>query len=1490
MRSLFRNILLLPACFSCSYLYAQVKLKNRTIIPSNNIDSFSYAYASGKQFNGKIFCILNFNHIVTAGEKQQLSSAGIELYQYIPDNTFTAVITRDVSGAFLAKLGAHSIFELSPQDKLSKRLIENNIPSWAVKQPNTVDVIVHFSKGITPDEAESYFLGKQYPVVDKTWSDYHFITLRAGQQNINELAAIPFVEYIEPVAPDPKTFNYLMRSNTRANVLNAPASEGGEGLSGRGVTIGIGDDADPSGHVDLYDRVINRAAGLQQTHGTHVAGIAAGGGLKDPLFQGVAPQATIIAQLFNGIFLNAGAYIADYRMVVTNNSWGNITGECDLAGVYDTYSKLIDDISVQYPYLLHVFAAGNDGPFTCNGFPQQYHTIVSGHQSAKNVLSVGWGEKNMTVSTFSSIGPAADGRLKPEITSQGSGLRSTAPGNDYFTDWGTSMAAPTVAGGAALLIEKYRQMNSGNDPKSGLIKALLMNGARDIENPAPDHKSGYGFLNLVRSIDILKNNRYLTSNISNGLAVDHSITVPAGLSQLKVMIYWHDPSAAIFAQQALVNDIDLELITPPASVVLPWRLSSDSNNATANATRAADHLNNSEQVTIDNPVAGNYTIRIKGSAINTGPSQEYFIVYDYVPTGVYLTYPAVGEPLVPGESIVIQWDSWGGPNNDFTIEYSVDNALTWNSINSAVPANARQYTWTVPSLTSDKAKIRITKNGTAFSDESRPFVIVSQPQLSLAAVQCEGYAAINGAGVGGATDYEVMMKRGTEMIPVAITANTNYIFTGLNRDSTYWFTVRARINGNPGRRAVAVSRKPDNGTCAGNLSDNDLELDSIISPVTGRKFTSTGITTTTLSVRVKNLDDAPVTGFTIKYSINGSSFSIQNIAATIPSNGSYIHSFTGVNFATAGLYDIIVAVKNNAPDANAANDTFRTIIKHLPNAPVSLPYTENFEAAPVFEITKDITGLPGLDRWDFMNSTDTGRIRSFVNTGIAKSGNRAITLDTKQYISTGNTNYFIGTFNLSNVSGIFPDELGLKLEFSYKHHGQKPHPDNRVWARRSDTDPWIQVFNLDSISLRSGEWKTVLIDLSKTPAALLPTSSFQVRFGQHGNFIMGDDISGNGITIDDVALLAAPSDVQIIAVDSPLNHSCDLSASVPLKIRFATSRIMPGCIPVKYQLDNGPVIAECAPAASNAYTFNSKLNLSSFGPHVLNVWLDDPGDNYKKNDSIRNYIIYNKPVVNIFPYLENFEHGTGNWHTEGYRSSWEYGTPASLKIRTAASGTKAWKTKLNGQYNENESSYLYSPCFDVSSLPVPFLSFSMALDIEQCGVFVCDKLWIEYSADYKTWIKLGSYGQGINWYNNKMENVWDSAGFTNWHVTGITLPTGLTTVQFRFVLQSDAGVTREGVAIDDVQVYNKQANAAGQWMIYPNPVNSILQVVSIHETNQEVDLQVYDALGRRVLQQSFVASGFLDKNSLSVSRLAKGIYALKISDGVNTRTFKLVKQ
>jgi hypothetical protein len=1493
--TLFACYIFLLLCFAASgdAISQPIRLKSRTFEPEKNINSFDGVSLAKKnsQFEGKSFVVLQFSKIPSATEKVMLKEAGIELQQYVPDNAYTAVITGTLKAEVLKQYNAVAVFELAATDKMSHRLTgKNSIPAWAKKEHNKVDVIVHYNSSVSASLPKEYFIQQSYQIVDESWKEYHFITLRVDEAKLISLASTPFVTYVEPVAPDPKTFNYVMRANTRANVLNADVASGGEGLKGKGVTIGIGDDADPTNHVDLRDRVINRAAGVQNTHGTHVAGIAAGGGIKDPMLQGVAPLATIVSQLFNGIFLNAAAYIADYNMVVTNNSWGNITGECDLAGVYDTYSKLMDDLSIRYPFLLHVFAAGNDGTITCFNYPQGYKTIVSGHQSSKNVLSVAWGEKNQSASLGSSVGPTADGRIKPEIMSQGSGLRSTIPVDDYLTDWGTSMAAPTVAGGGALLIEKYRQMHNGADPKSGLVKALLMNGARDIENPAPDFKSGYGFLNLVRSLDMLKNNRHITSTVSNAATNNHNINVPAGVAQLKVMIYWHDPSAAIFAQQALVNDLDLEVTSTASSTVLPWSLNASFNGVNTNAVRAADHVNNSEQVTIDNPAAGNYTIRVKGTKINSGNAQEYFIVYDYVPVGVDLTYPSVGEPMVPGEPVVINWDLWGGPANNFTLEYSVDGGTTWIIIDNNIPANARQYNWTPPTIT-DRCKVRITKNGTSFTDESAPFVVLHQTSVSLSTVQCEDYISINWAPIAGATDYEVMMKRGVEMVSVDTTTNTNHIFSNLHRDSTYYVTVRGRINGKPGRRAIAVSRRPNSGNCSGNISDNDLKIDSILSPLSGRKFTSTEITANSLAVRIRNLDDAPATGFTVSYSLNGAPFMVNNVAATIPANGTYNHTFTGLNFSAAGDYHFVVVVKNSAADVSTKNDTASVTIRQLPNNPITLPHIENFDATPIFEVRKDTMGLPSLDKWDFINSTDFGRIRSFVNTGIAKSGNRAITMDVVQFTPSGNTNYLIGTFNLSNYSATPAADVGLTLEFSYKHHGQVPHPNNRVWARRSDTDAWIEIFSFDSLQLLPGEWRTVAINLSNTAAAINPTSSFQIRFGQHGRLSMGDNVSNAGITIDDVKLLSNPSDVELISIETPVAQGCD-TRSATITIKYKDHRVISTCIPVKYRINGGNIISECAVSTglNSTYTFNNKLVISAFGEHLLEVWIDHPNDNYRSNDTVRK-IIYNKPIVKTFPYYENFENGKGYWHAEGFRSSWEYGTPASRKINRAASGTKAWKTTLQGQYNEGEESYLYSPCFNISALQSPFLSFDIAMDIEQCTQFLCDRVWMEYSADGKTWTKLGAYGQGVNWYNRRNDNVWDSANYTNWHVAGIALPTGFSQLQLRFVLVSDAGVVREGIAIDDVHIYEQNMNVADvQWRVYPNPTSTSASLLTSHTSGRRVNMQLFNAAGQLIHQQSFTASGFLDNTSVDLSTYSKGVFLLKVDDGSKQQLFKLVKQ
>ncbi|MBK7884443.1 MAG: hypothetical protein IPJ81_12140 [Chitinophagaceae bacterium] len=108
-----------------------------------------------------------------------------------------------------------------------------------------------------------------------------------------------------------------------------------------------------------------------------------GAGILNPKNKGVAPKGTIVSQLFSDILVNAPAYVTDYNMAVTNNSYATAEIGCIGNSQYDILSSYVDEQTQTYDKLLHSFAAGNDGPLTCNAYPQSFATIKSGWQTAK---------------------------------------------------------------------------------------------------------------------------------------------------------------------------------------------------------------------------------------------------------------------------------------------------------------------------------------------------------------------------------------------------------------------------------------------------------------------------------------------------------------------------------------------------------------------------------------------------------------------------------------------------------------------------------------------------------------------------------------------------------------------------------------------------------------------------------------------------------------------------------------------------------------------------------------------------------------------------------------------------------------------------------------------------------------------------------------------------------------------------------------------------
>lgn len=72
-----------------------------------------------------------------------------------------------------------------------------------------------------------------------------------------------------------------------------------------------------------------------------------------------------------------------------------------------------------------------------------------------------------------------------------------------------------------------------------------------------------------------------------------------------------------------------------------------------------------------------------------------------------------------------------------------------------------------------------------------------------------------------------------------------------------------------------------------------------------------------------------------------------------------------------------------------------------------------------------------------------------------------------------------------------------------------------------------------------------------------------------------------------------------------------------------------------------------------------------------------------------------------------------------------------------------------------------------------------------------------------------------------------------------------------------------------------------QLSIYPNPVSNGKIYITTKE-NSGIDIEIYDVLGKKVLSKSLFGK------ELNISKLIAGIYILKIKEGNNSATRKLV--
>jgi len=367
------------------------------------------------------------------------------------------------------------------------------------------------------------------------------------------------------------------------------------------------------------------------SHGTHTAGTVAGndnyyGGTSTN--DGMAPMAKIIHKTVSSI--------ADMNTLWGDMYTGNSAGKAfsmtmsmsrkDSFNLYVFTDMTADQFHWRYKDFIETNSLGNYYLVNTMG-----HPVVAKDQIS--ISAVDNGIAGNTISTYTSIGPAADGRLKPNLCSPGTNLMSATAGttNSYGAMSGTSMATPCAQGNVALVrcyFEKgfYPTGDSvaGNrrHPSGALVKAVMTVGAEPnvTSHTPPDVYIGWGRISLDSSLYFAGDTKLLwvyddtTRGLRTGDSAMYSITVTNAAHPLRVVMCYSDTAGPMRATRTLINDLDLTVISPTGTPYLGnvW------SGGQSQTGGLRDSIQETECFRLNAPATGVWRVKVKGRNVPVG--------------------------------------------------------------------------------------------------------------------------------------------------------------------------------------------------------------------------------------------------------------------------------------------------------------------------------------------------------------------------------------------------------------------------------------------------------------------------------------------------------------------------------------------------------------------------------------------------------------------------------------------------------------------------------------------------------------------------------------------------------------------------------------------------------------------------------------------------------------------------------------------------------
>ncbi len=619
---------------------------------------------------------------LTSPQIKALEQAGAELLGYIPEHTYLARVPGDRLDAVRTLPTVTWIGPYHAAYKIQEELLKATAAEVEVN-------VVYFPEvaGTTGSSGLKSAAGALGARVTAHEDGYPLVRMRISPSALPALATRSEVRWIDRWAPPVAQMDKI-RNITGATFASL------DGFDGTGIVGEVKDNGIDQGHPDFSNLIGTYGGPVTDSHGTCTFGIVFGDGNESTNATGMMPAA---GGVFCDWYVGRSSSISNLKNswggVFQSNSWSSGYSDSD----YDSTSRENDEATVDNDVLMFYSASNSNygvGSETCSSDSVAKNVVCVGavfHQNTETLSDDQW--ENHGSGSTPGQGPARDGRIKPDVIAFFDSIYTTDvrggggySGGDYYSDFGgTSGSCPIVAGAAGLTYQMYEENHFGNNPsgvtpKPSTIKALLIANAYQYPlDRANRYRQGWGLSDVGRIHEAAHNQLIVDADVplSTGQSWSADVSRFNGSESLKISLVWSDEPGEASSSKALINDLDLK-VTAPDGTIYRGNIGLV-DNLWSTEGGAWDRLNNVENVFVQSPVDGTWTIEVIADNVAmdnddaAGVNQAFSLVATMVGNGgtptmaTIVTGPGAGPtnpPLVrtfdPATTdMVSQWDGYG---------------------------------------------------------------------------------------------------------------------------------------------------------------------------------------------------------------------------------------------------------------------------------------------------------------------------------------------------------------------------------------------------------------------------------------------------------------------------------------------------------------------------------------------------------------------------------------------------------------------------------------------------------------------------------------------------------------------------------------------------------------------------------------------------------------------------------------------------------------